>query len=102
LRYELFRRGAALKHSEVIKMAGATAVGCKVIGSAVRLRLWLVLAVTLAASGCSKDPVDRCIDARLAAFDEKYPDGVSRLGKTRAEVERDASFACLYVSGQSR
>jgi hypothetical protein len=83
-------------------MADAMAAGCEATGSNSRARLWLALAVILVMSGCSKDPVDRCIDARLAAFDEKYPDGVSRLGKTRAEVERDASFACLYASGQSR
>jgi hypothetical protein len=83
-------------------MAGATVAGCEATRSDAHPRLWLVLALTLAAPGCSKSPVDRCIDARLAAFDEKYPDGVSRLGKTRAEVERDASLACLYASGQSR
>lgn len=60
----------------------------------------LALAAGLAA--CSKNPVDRCIDARVAAFDEKNPSGVSRSGKTRAEVERDASLACLYVSGRSK
>jgi hypothetical protein len=52
---------------------------------------------------CSKDPVDRCIDARVKAFDEKYPDGVStKTGKTRAEVERDASLLCLYAANGSR
>jgi len=83
-------------------MAGVTEAGGEARGRNSPTRLWLVVAAALAASSCSKDPVDRCIDARLAAFDEKYPDGVSRLGKTRAEVERDASLACLYASGQSR
>ena len=83
-------------------MGSAEAARCEATGSNSHTRLWLVVAVALAAAGCSKDPVDRCIDARLAAFDEKYPDGVSRLGKTRTEVERDASMACLYASGQSR
>jgi len=51
---------------------------------------------------CSQDPVDRCIDARLKAFDEKNPDGVSKTGKTRAEVERDASLTCLYAANGGR
>lgn len=59
--------------------------------------------VALLSNGCEKDPVNRCIDARVEAFDEKYPDGVStKSGKTRTEVERDASMACLYMSNGER
>ena len=63
-------------------------------------KIFGAMAITLMLCGCEKDPVNRCIDARVEAFDEKYPDGVStKSGKTRADVERDASLTCLYMAG---
>ena len=61
-------------------------------------RYWATVAFVLALGGCAKSDMERCVDARVAAFDENHPDGVTKAGKTRIEFRADTEAFCLAVA----
>jgi hypothetical protein len=58
-----------------------------------------IATITVALFGCTKDPIERCVDAEMNAWDERNPDGVGRItGKSRAEAEAAYNRRCLFLS----
>lgn len=60
-----------------------------------------LIAILLATplSACTKSDVERCVDARMAAFDENNPDGVSNVtGQSRKEARAQSELLCLRAA----